>query len=69
MAKKHTSVQIDQAGRKRVEEVAAHFGMTQAGAASLLVRAATDDRVRQLVTELAGRLGDDRSARPESAGG
>ena len=42
--------------------------MTQAGAASLLVKAATGERVRELVTELAGRLGDGRAGRPEPAG-
>lgn len=64
MAKRIT-IQIDEEGRDRVEEVAAHFSLTQAGAASLLVRAATDARIAELVIETARRLGHDR---PGSAG-
>ena len=43
--------------------------MTQMGAASLLVRAATVERVRELVTEMAAQLGDDREGRSEPADG
>ena len=64
MAKRIT-IQIDALGRDRVEALAAHFNMTQAGAASLLVRAATDERIAELVRETAAKLGRDR---PGSAG-
>ena len=48
MAKmKRRSVQIDDAGHQRVEMVARQMGFTQEAAASLLVRAATDDLVLQ----------------------
>ena len=64
MAKRIT-IQIDALGRDRVEAVANHFSMTQSGAASLLVRAATDERIAELVIETAGQLAHDR---PGSAG-
>ena len=50
------TTQIDDAGHARIEQVARHFRMTQSGAASLLVRAATDDRIRELATEVAGQF-------------
>ena len=60
MAKR--SVQIDELGHARVEAVARQVGLTQEAAASLLVRAATDVRVRELLAEAAGRLQSDRPA-------
>ena len=65
MAKPRITIQIDEQGRDRVEAVAAHFSLTQSGAASLLVRAATDEKIAELVIETARRLGPDR---PGSAG-
>ena len=62
---KRIMIQIDEPGRDRVEAVANHFSMTQSGAASLLVRAATDERIAELVRETAAKLGRDR---PGSAG-
>ena len=53
---KNKSVQIDSAGYNRVQELAEQLGLTQAGSASLLVRAATPDRIRELVTEALERV-------------
>ena len=50
------TVQIDADGHARVSHVAEHFGFTQERAASLLVRAATDKRIRQLAAETAERF-------------
>ena len=62
------TVQIDEAGHQRVEETAREMGFTQETAASILVQAATTDRIRELVTERMGRLGRGRPARPEPTG-
>ena len=47
------TIQIDDDGHARVEQVAQYFRMTQGGAASLLIRAATDERIRELAAEAA----------------
>ena len=71
MAKR--TVQIDEVGHQRVEEVAEHFRMSQMGATSLLVRAATDERVRELATEIAAgfrnQRGEARSRGPAVGAG
>ena len=61
------TVQIDEPGHKRVEEVAAHFRMSQLGATSLLVRAATDERVRELATEIAADFRNQRGTATDEA--
>ena len=65
---KNKSVQIDSAGYNLVQELAEQLGLTQAGSASLLVRAATPDRIRELVTEALGRLGT-TAPKPGTVGG
>ena len=53
------TVQIDEAAHNRVESIAAHLGLTKKAAVSLLVKAATNKRVTELVRELAGTLASD----------
>ena len=66
---KTKSVQIDEAGYNRVQELAEQLSLTQAGAASLLVRAATPDRIRELVTAALGRLGTTAAPTPGTVAG
>ena len=47
------SIQVDVAGHERVELVATHYGLTQAGAAALVLRAATDEQIKAEVKKLA----------------
>ena len=63
------SVQIDEAGHRRVEELAKLVGLTQEAAASVLVKAARDEHVRELLTEAAGLVVRDRHPGSEPAGG
>lgn len=45
MTQKVHSVQIDAAGHERIDRLAKYFGFTQAGAASVIVRAAKNGAV------------------------
>ena len=65
---KRRSVQIDEVGHRRVEEVARQVGLTQEAAASVLVRAATNERVQELIAEAASRLRSGQPVRPGPAG-
>ena len=58
MQRKTHSVQIDSAGHERIERVAEHYLLTQAGAAALVVRAATDDQIKAEVKKLADQQVD-----------
>ena len=69
MPKTTWSVQIDEAGYDQVQKLAVQLSLTQAGAASLLVRAATPDRIRELVTEALGRLGTTTAPKLAPVGG
>ena len=69
MPKTKWSVQIDEVGYNLVQELAVQLSLTQAGAASLLVRAATPDRIRELVTEALGRLGTTTAPKLATVGG
>ena len=62
------TVQLDEAAHNRVESVAAHLGLTEKAAVSLLVKAATNKRVTELVSELAGTLASEtETATPEKS--
>ena len=52
------SIQVDVAGHERVELVATHYGLTQAGAAALVLRAATDEQIKAEVKKLADHQGN-----------
>ena len=61
MKRKVHTVQIDEAGHQRIEQLAAYYGLTQAGAASLVVGAAADEHIRTRIKSLAEK-------QPESGG-
>ena len=61
MQRKVYSIQIDEGGHQRIERVAEHYMLTQAGAASVVVRAATDKMIKREMRKLAHQQGDTTS--------
>jgi hypothetical protein len=55
--KKVYTVQIDGAGHHRIEWYAEYYGLTQAGAASLVVSAAADDHIVTRLKAMAEKQG------------